>query len=127
MGMRVSPELERRILELAAQAAVEPHRLGIAPMSEAAFQTQLASFAKRLGWRHYHTRDSRKSEAGFPDSVLVHRVHGLVIPELKVGDNEPTPDQLGWLEDLRAVGVRAPVWRPEDWPEIERVLLGVAR
>ena len=92
--------------------------------TEKGFQTAVTSFARHHGWRVYHTFDSRKSQAGFPDLTLVHRARGLVFAELKVGRNVPTPAQVDWLDDLRAVGVRAYLWHPEDWTEIEAVLGG---
>lgn len=41
-------------------------------MSESVFQSKVINMAKSLGWEHYHTHDSRRSVAGFPDLVLVH-------------------------------------------------------
>lgn len=35
------------------------------------FQAAVMELARLLGWRVYHTWDSRKSEPGFPDLVLV--------------------------------------------------------
>lgn len=122
MGMRVSPDVKRKILELSARAAVEPHFLGVTPVSEKAFQTMVASFARHHGWLHYHTHDSRRSQAGFWDSTLI-RGDVLIGAELKVGDNQPTADQLRWLEALAGVKVvRSELWRSEDWPKIEAAL-----
>lgn len=44
------------------------------------------------------------------------------VAELKVGKNKPTSDQVCWLELFRSAGIRAEVWRPADWPEIEQAL-----
>lgn len=119
MGMRLSPEVEAQALQLAGVALAPA-----AEMTEEQFQADVLRTAKRYGWRAYHTRDSRKSVAGFPDLVMVHRVYGLVMAELKVGTNQASAAQSAWLEDLEAAGVRVYVWRHGDWAEIERVLRG---
>lgn len=48
----------------------------------------------------------------------------MVAAELKVGNNRVSPPQTAWLLALGGAGVLAHVWRPSDWPEIERVLGG---
>lgn len=91
------------------------------PAREEDFLADVIAFAKRLGYRHYHTRDSRKSVAGFPDLCLVGRGR-LIFAELKIGDNTPTAEQSNWLDDLRAAGVPAYCWWPKDWGQIREVL-----
>lgn len=63
----------------------------------------------------YHTHDSRRSQAGFPDLVLVHRDSGrLLFCELKSAKGALTPEQEDWLTYLgRKHETR--VWKPEDW------------
>lgn len=86
--------------------------------------------ARQLGYLCYHTHDSRRSEAGFPDLVLVGR--RLIFSELKREGKDPTPAQQDWLNRLdgfeRHTGglVVARCWRPSDWfsGEIEGVLRG---
>src|SRR5688572_19177552 len=41
--------------------------------TERAFQAQVVKYARLMGWTAYHTHDSRRSQAGFPDLVLVRR------------------------------------------------------
>lgn len=115
--MRLSPELTRQVLELAADRTAAP------AMSEKAFQAEVIRLAKRNGWKFYHTHDSRKCVAGFPDLLLL-RGPVAIAAELKVGDNRPTADQLSWLEAFADVGARAVVWHPDDWEEIGRTLAG---
>lgn len=125
MGMRLSPELERRCLELAGVVRSRAQPIE-SRMSEEEFQALLMGEAKRQGWLAFHPHDSRKSAPGFPDSTLVHRDRRLLIfAELKVGDNEATPEQRDWLDALATVEtVEAHLWRPENWQEIERLLKG---
>ncbi len=93
-----------------------------AAISEKHFQVQVLELARLSGWRCYHTHDSRKSAPGFPDLVLV-RSPVVLFAELKTEGGEATPEQRVWLAALRACpGVAARLWRPGDWPEIERVL-----
>ena len=97
-----------------------PREVAMLPpaISEKDFQADVEKFARKNGWMVYHTRDSRKSAAGFPDLVLI-RGPRLIVAELKVGDNKPTAAQLDWLEAFRGARVEEVfVWRPEDWPVI---------
>lgn len=90
--------------------------------SEKAFQAAVITEAKRHGWRVYHTHDSRKSEAGFPDLVMV-RGERCIFAELKREKGRPSAAQSNWLDDLRAVTtVKVELWRPSDWPEIVETL-----
>lgn len=74
-------------------------------MTETALQAQVEAVARTLGWRAYHTRDSRRSESGFPDLVLV-RPPRLIFAELKrqSAKSQPTAEQQAWLDDVNAVG-----------------------
>ena len=47
------------------------------------FQPQVVKLAKLCGWRPYHTHDSRRSAAGFPDLILI-KDGWLIAAELKV-------------------------------------------
>ena len=90
-------------------------------ISEAQFQAQVIRYAELMGWRAYHTYDSRRSAAGFPDLVLVKRPR-IVFAELKSGRGRVSPSQAAWLAELRACRQEVFCWRPSDWEEIERVL-----
>lgn len=105
-------------------------------ISEKDFQSTIVMTAKLFGWKHvYHTRDSRGSDKGFPDLVLV-RYGRIIFAELKVKKQQLTIEQERWLEALQvAADVMAPYipdgadagvevyeWRPEDWPQIEQTL-----
>lgn len=84
--------------------------------TEAQFQQVVMSAARRLGWRIYHTHDSRRSQPGFPDLVLVHTLHGVLWRELKrAKGGRVSPEQAEWLEHLTIAGQDARIWRPQDW------------
>jgi hypothetical protein len=94
--------------------------MGVPKQSEAGFQRAVVQYARLMGWRVYHTHDSRRSAAGFPDLVFVRE--RVVYAELKVPPNKATAEQDAWLEALRAAGEEAHLWYPESWPEIEEAL-----
>ena len=82
----------------------------------------VADYAKWYGWLRYHTFDSRRSAPGFPDEVLV-RPPRLIFAELKTEKGRTSTAQKHWLETLRLVtNLEVYVWRPSDWPEIQRIL-----
>lgn len=96
----------------------------VGDLPESVFQRRILKLAFVTGWlRHYHTFDSINSPSGFPDLVLVNRRLGRVLwAEIKSEHGRLRWQQQGWIDDLRACGQEAYVWRPSDWPEILRVL-----
>lgn len=94
-----------------------------AAMDEETWMGQVVTAARLLGWMVYHTYDSRRSEPGFPDLVLCHpEKRKTLCVELKRQDGKLTQAQDAWLRVLEASGVRCAVWRPGDWPTVEKVL-----
>jgi hypothetical protein len=97
--------------------------------SEAAFQQALVNLAVFCGWRVHHNPagghagrvDREQIGPGFPDLVMT-RGDRLVVAELKAANGRVGPGQQEWLDALAAAGAEAFLWRPADWPEIERVL-----
>lgn len=90
-------------------------------LTEKGFLAQVRKLARLCGWLTFHCHDSRKSEPGFPDLVLVRRGR-LIFAELKVR-GRPRPEQAMWLRELRAVpGVVAVCLTPDDWDSIEEML-----
>lgn len=106
--------------------------------SEASFQRSVMELAQIGGWKLAHHHDSRrqirpgvhvgdKSAAGFPDLVLC-RGDRVIFAELKTQKGRLSAAQIEWLDALRVVESNAAgrvtvrVWRPADWPEIERLL-----
>ena len=92
-------------------------------ITEKQFMAQVVQLARMCRWKVYHTHDSRRSAAGFPDLVCV-RGEVVIFAELKVGKNDPTTEQKDWLTALDRAGQRVYLWRPENWKEIEAVLTG---
>ena len=85
-------------------------------MSEATLQTNVEQIAREFGWLFYHTHDSRRSQAGFPDVVFLHPKTGrLIVRELKDMRRKPTAEQEKWLAAFTVAGVDAGIWRPIDY------------
>lgn len=81
-------------------------------MTEKELQQSVLDLARARGWRCYHTFDSRRSEPGFPDAVLI-RGERLLAIEFKSEKGKLTPEQQAWLEAFRDVWVvEAIVVRP---------------
>lgn len=128
---------------------MSPSHAAVYPEDEASWLSWVkdAALWARPAWRFYHTRNSKGSDAGFPDVVLV-RPPRLIFAELKT-DTAPGPKldsrnatlraQAEWLHDLGLVGVdpgweeaarrqlagpvvETYVWRPADRPDVERIL-----
>lgn len=85
-------------------------------MSEQQLQDQILECARAMGLLAYHTHDSRHSQAGFPDLVIIGAL-GMVYLELKSATGKVTSEQDQWLWALKGVGQRAFVVRPKHWPD----------
>ena len=92
-------------------------------ISERDFQRMVIDLADLTGWvLQYHTYDSRRSNPGFPDLVLVRPPRILFI-ELKAQKGVITPAQKLWKEALdKCPGVESYIWRPTDGDEAQRTL-----
>jgi hypothetical protein len=98
--------------------------------TEAEFQTAVLELARLCGWRCAHFRAARTEQGwrtpvagdgkGFPDLVLVR--DRVIFAELKSARGRVSDDQQGWIEDLQHAGAEMHVWRPADWPAIEKAL-----
>lgn len=89
-------------------------------MTEREWQAQVVDAARLMGWRVYHTHDSRRSAPGWPDLALVR--DRLVMAELKTQTGRVSPEQQQWLALLDAAGVETHLWRPSDLDEVLAVL-----
>ena len=98
------------------------------PMSERQLQQCVYDLARLLGWRCYHTWDSRHSAAGFPDLLCV-REERIIAIELKRDARAAarvTVTQTAWLEAFSRAHVETALWWDEHWHsgEIEQSLKG---
>lgn len=91
-------------------------------MTEKQLQAAIVKTARLLGWRVYHTYDSRRSEPGFPDLSMV-KGDRLVFAELKTEKGKVSDAQAEWLDALWQTS-ETYVWRPAQWLDgtVERVL-----
>ncbi len=100
-------------------------------ISEKVFMQMVVELALLLGYLAYHTYDSRRCVAGFPDLVLVQpartgRAGRIIFVELKVARNTTTAEQDTWLAALQSTqditGIEVYIWRPEQWDRIVAIL-----
>lgn len=70
--------------------------------------------AELLGWLTYHTRNSRRSDPGFPDLVLVRGAQ-IMFWELKVKGRQLTANQEKWRDAIKATGNLWREIREDDW------------
>ena len=93
----------------------------VSPQTEKQFMASVFKLANMLGWHFHHTFDSRRSAPGFPDAVFLRRPRVLFV-EFKAERGRLTNDQRACLEELRACGQEAYLWRPSDIETITRIL-----
>ncbi|MEM0142446.1 MAG: VRR-NUC domain-containing protein [Candidatus Parvarchaeum sp.] len=82
-------------------------------MSERDLLHNVKQLALLTKWLVYHTYDSRRSDPGFPDLVLVK--DRIIFVELKTAKGRLRPQQKIWLAALEDTGAEVYVWRPIDW------------
>lgn len=91
------------------------------------WQKQVRELAQTLGYRRYHTFDSRRSDTGFPDLVLVSpQRRRIIYLELKREKGKLTDTQASWILDLHAAGAEVYVARPRHLQALAAVLSGRA-
>ena len=96
-------------------------------MLEKDLQQYTFNMAACLGYKHYHTHNSFRSDPGFPDSVLLNPQNKrLIFCEFKRQKKDPTPTQQWWIDSLQACGQEVYVIRPMDWLDgtVEKILRG---
>lgn len=84
-------------------------------LSEKAWQQLVIDCARVHGWWVHHHYDSRRSEAGWPDLVLLRDGEAIFV-ELKREDGKVAAAQAFVLDLLESAGCEAHVWRPSDEP-----------
>lgn len=83
-------------------------------MREAPLQTVVMQALWAAGWVAYHTHDSRRSSAGFPDVVAVRGTR-VIYRELKAVRGSLSPEQRLWRDRLLGAGQDWALWTPLDW------------
>ncbi len=87
-------------------------------MTEAELQSNIIEAGTKLGWSHYHTWRSEKSDPGYPDLTLVSVSHCRVIwIECKSEKGDISPEQTHWHDMLAACDQEIYVVRPVHWPD----------
>ena len=91
-------------------------------LSEKQFGGQLEQLCKILGWRYYHTHNSRFSAPGYPDYTLVRE--RVVFAELKIQAKRSklSPTQIEWRDALLEAKQEWYLWRPRDMDDIAEIL-----
>ena len=93
-------------------------------MTEAQWQQIIIDAARALQWLVYHTYDSRRSNPGWPDLILV-KPPRLIALEVKKEKGRVRPEQIAWIDALGQIpGVTAAIVRPSDWDRVEKILKG---
>ena|SRR5262252_2043419 len=116
--------LHRRARELLRHLPEPVTDSGAVVLAEAGLLEHIRALARRSGWLCYHTHDSRRSEAGFPDLVLTNGQRVLFL-ECKTSTGKLTPEQARWLALLaHSTQIDARVVRPQDLGAIEEWLRG---
>lgn len=109
---------------MSARTAV---RAALPELTEAQLLDNVRKLSLLTGWLFYHTHDSRRSDAGWPDTVMLNvRQRRILFVELKARTGRLRPMQGVWLTALAAIGMETAVWRPQQWRDgtIERALKG---
>lgn len=94
--------------------------MAVGCVTEREFQAEVVKTARSCGWITYHTHDSRRSDKGFPDLVLVRE--RVVFAELKTDTGRESAEQLEWMRRLKRAGAEAYVWRPRHMDDIHATL-----
>jgi len=86
-------------------------------LTEKEFMGQIKLLAQYTNWIVYHTFDSRRSDKGFPDLVLL-RPPELIVAELKTDRGKVTREQAVWIDSFSACGIESYVWRPAQFGQV---------
>ncbi|MEU9120131.1 VRR-NUC domain-containing protein [Streptomyces sp. NPDC048506] len=93
-------------------------------MTEEQFRRHVRQLAALRGWTlAYHTHNSRRSDAGWPDEVYGHpKAKRALFIEFKSDTGRIRPEQREWLRHLADCGYEAALWRPKDLALIIKIL-----
>lgn len=131
--MTSEADLQRQIIDLAQLTGwlvhhTRPSQGGPCPKCNGRKYTG-TSYCPRCKGSGLGYRTHIQGNPGFPDLVLAHPHHGLLLVELKSETGRTRPAQHQWANTLQTAetnGHTPPrtyrLWRPSDWPEIEATL-----
>ncbi|MGW0731888.1 VRR-NUC domain-containing protein [Streptomyces sp. NPDC002851] len=93
-------------------------------MTEEEFRRHVRKLAALRGWAlAYHTHNSQRSDAGWPDEVYGHpKARRTIFAEFKSNTGRLRAAQRDWLKHLAACGFETALWRPKDLDHIVAVL-----
>jgi hypothetical protein len=124
--MNIPAEIEAKIIHSAVcrcgcRAAAANKAVSVDnEASEKEFQAAVVKLAVSLGWKVYHTYNSRRSKSGYPDLTLWRE--RVIFAELKTMSGQLTASQSTTIEELQAAHAEVHLWRPSMWVEIVRTL-----
>lgn len=128
MGVRKASPIRDALPKSWDMSASEIRLHNLNQLSEKQFQDMVINIARSLGFTLiYHTYDSRRSEPGFPDLILVNPQRGITLwRELKSAKGRVSKAQQAWIDGARLAGNDVGIWRPEDIhsERIQNELLG---
>jgi len=80
-------------------------------MSEKELQSTVLEAMRWMGWKCYHTHDSRRSEPGFPDLIAVKGSRMMAV-EFKAEKGVIKASQIEWLDALMNSNLEVYLVRP---------------
>jgi hypothetical protein len=94
------------------------------PILESELQSTIVEAAAKLGWLHYHTYNSQRSDFGYPDLTLVHDGKKRVMwVECKSDSGKVTPEQTAWHDALARADQEVYLVFPKHLDEIIEILM----
>lgn len=87
---------------------------------EKEWQQQVVALLKTLGYRCYHTHDSRRSQPGFPDLCAIR--DRVIFLELKREQGVVSAKQREWIGALANAGAEVYVIRPRHFDQLAAIL-----
>lgn len=128
--------MSERTIATLGDSEVEFVQVTTTDQSETVFEGHVVEYARLRGWKVMAVRRNvcvQRADGtthrctpwlydgeGWVDLVLVR--DRVVHAELKSESGRVMPEQKVWHDRLKKAGAEVYLWRPRDWPEIEKVL-----
>jgi hypothetical protein len=92
-------------------------------ISERDLQQLIIDLATTFGFWHFHARDMRRSDTGWPDLILARPRSPLLVWEIKAARGKLSDEQYDWGVVLMQVpGIDYRVIRAADWAYVVETL-----